>query len=538
MSTDTENPTAQIPEDESDEPAIVFTNNGDAAVAESPSDDRPELDAEEEGKSEPDPTSVRRKRTGVNPNAELTQPPVREVPKGFRRDRGLVLPILNATLSELDGVFTNLPRIDPTGSAAGRAWLGAITEGRDVLTTQDAGVDSLTRDDSLWRQSVSYQDREIAAGTPRLGESQGDAPLVGEEALLRLQTALGGSRLVRVPLWHSGIWINMKAPSEAQLVELERRLTQEKITLGRMTNGLIFSNVSVYHHSFLINFALSLVFDCSVPNFTPEQLKKRILLTDMPTLMWALASTIYPNGYRYHRPCVADPSVCTYVAEELLDLTRLSWTDQAALNDSQRAHMVRKTAKFPDVELERYREQHRYVSKGQVILKDEGGVKVVMQLRVPTLSDYEESGFAWVDTIDAQTTQAFGSTMTGDARNSYILEQAQATSLRQYAHWIKSITINGRQVIDDRKTLEDTVGTLTNDVNVRTAFFEGVRSYISDTTISLIAIPTYSCPSCKLDQQTAEEIKHPHLIPLDMAMVFFTLLGRRVSHLLDAASLI
>lgn len=499
-------------------------------------------DSLQEDMPEDEPTAIVFTRVGVNPNAEMEpkDDPTRPLPGNKRWRPGESLYVLPCTANEFNQLARNARRLDPTASRQGNEWRQAVQLGQELMMRADVGLDALTREESLWRQSVptgGENSMELRAGRPGFGERRGNAPLVGEEAIHFLQSMLGTGQLARIPLWHSGIWVDLKAPTEAQLLELDRRIANEKILLGRMTQGLAYSNMSVYHNSFLFNFALSMVFNCSVENFSVERLKELILLPDLPQLLWGLLLTIYPNGYRYHRPCISDPAKCTHVTEALLNISKLSWTDVNALTQGQRDHMKRRTAKFTDLELKNYRSQHRFNNKGTVAVKEVDGNKTTVELRVPTLGDYERSGFAWVESIVSGTDQAFGSQFNQEERNEYIMDQARVASLRQYAHWIERITLNPvsgeQQVIEDRATLESLVGQLTGDSVVFENLLEGVRVYINDATISQIALPNYKCPACQADQNDPEEAKHPHLIPLDVGAVFFTLLGQRVTLLLD-----
>lgn len=516
---------------------VVTEAAADTASAAEPVVGLPEDDAQPEAEEQFElrPVYI---RTGVNPHAELSADP--SLPLNPKRPwrEGEAIYVVPCTAEEFNNLLSNTQRLDPSGSERGRLWAQAVSLGREVMPTASVGLDALTRE-SNWRQSVRSGEEgsvEIKAGRPKFGEGRGDGALVGEEALQRMQAMLGTGQIVRIPLWHSGIWISLKAPTESQLLELDRRIASEKIRLGRDTSGLAYSSMSVYHNSYLANFALQMVFDCSVSGYTVEMLKERIQLPDLPQLLWGLLCTIYPNGYRYFRPCINDPSVCQHVVEELLDISKLCWTDNMALNQSQRNHMVRKTTKFPDTELKTYVEQHRFQNKGTLLVKEYEGNKTVVELRVPTLADYEASGFAWIDGIVAATDAAFGSQLNPEERDSYLLEQAAATSLRQYSHWIKRITFNGKEHIEDRATLEAMISQLTGDAEVYRNFLEGVRAYINEATISQIAIPTYKCPSCQHDQNNPEESKHPHLIPLDIGTIFFILLGQRTLLLLNMAT--
>jgi hypothetical protein len=479
-------------------------------------------------------------RQGPNPNSEMSSNPSLKLKPNAQWRDGENLFLISCTAQEFNRIVTHIKRVDPTTSDQGKLWKEAVSAGKEVMPRADVGLEALLRETSIWRQSVrsgGEGSNEMGAGRPPIASKTGEQQLRGEEALHHLQMWLGNGQITRIPLWHSGIWVTFKAPTEAQLLELDRRISNEKILLGRATNGLAYSNMSVYHNSFLFNFALAMVIDCSIAGYTLDTLKKKILLPDLPLLLWGLLSTIYPNGYRYHRPCIQDPSVCIAIAEELLDISRLCWTDNNALNEVQRKHMVRKSTKFTDIELTNYVAQHQFNNKGTVLCKDLNGQKTVLELRVPTLADYEASGYSWVEGIITSADQAFGSQLGADERNEYILDQARITALRQYAHWIERITFSDGKYIEDRPTLENLVGQLTGDHEVSTNLMEGVRKFINEATISQIAIPSYKCPSCQTEQNNPEEAKHPHLIPLDIGTIFFILLGQRTALTLTEAVL-
>lgn len=492
-------------------------------------------------------------RRGVNPNAECNKgSPSSPLDKkdAYRFRPGEALAVLPVTNQELEGLLTHYENIDPSKSAPGRNWVNTVSAGRDTIPRGDTGLDALLRPDSLWRQSVTFDpsdkgSMELGAGVPPIGEREGKGTLTGDTAMRYLNQVLHRGQYVRVPLWHSGIWTTFRTPAEQELLELERRVANEKITLGRVTNGLAYSNVSIYLNSFLFNFALALVTDATLPNTDLNTLKANIKVTDLPILLWAMLCTMYPKGYRHLRPCVNNPAACMHIVDELLDLSKLCWTDNSSITEGQRKHMLKRNSKFTDIELTNYLSSHRNNRYSTIKLDESETHLTVVELRVPSLADWERSGTSWVDGIVAKTDAAFGSQLNGESRNQYIMDAAATTSLRQYGHWIERIVItdkrNKRQeVIDDRETLEETIGHLSGSSHIHDAFFEGLKNYMNDATISQIAIPRYACPVCGADQgeiDTPETLMHPHLIPLDVATIFFTLLDQRVSLLLDQARL-
>ena len=83
-------------------------------------------------------------------------------------------------------------------------------------------------------------------------------------------------------------------------------------------------------------------------------------------------------------------------------------------------------------------------------------------------------------------------------------------------------------VVDDRETIEATLNTISTDDDIVTKFLEAVKIYIDDSTVQMIALPSFNCPKCQAPM-VDEERKHPLLIPLEPNMLFFTLRGRRLS---------
>lgn len=469
------------------------------------------------------------RRLGVNPLAELTREVREPLKPGVRVTPDTALSILSVDIPELNLLADqNYKNSNFVNSEQGEEWLERVVSAQQYFIQGQGLVGSVQRPGSLWRQSVNAPGGEqLTAGRPRFEPSEGGTTLAGEHALMKMRAVLGLGAVVRVPLWHTGMWVSLKAPTEAELLELDRRIAAEKIVLGRQTNGLLFSNSSVYVTSFLVNFALAHVYEATYKFNKPEELKSKIKVSDIPTLLWGLVGTIYPNGYPFNQPCVTDPSKCMHITSELLNISKLSWTDDRALSDWQRQLMTRKTAKFTDLELARYEEDHGFVKYATLELKE----GLTAELRVPTVEEYEQSGFDWVDGIVATIDQAFGGTIKGEERNQFIIDQGQVTALRQYSHYIKKLTV-GEDTIEDRRTIQDALATMTADEEIFKKFFNGVAKFMDNTTISVIGIPKFNCPACGKPMEDQER-KHPHLIPLDIQNVFFTLLAHRINKVLQ-----
>jgi hypothetical protein len=484
--------------------------------------EQPEVEAE--------PTP-REPRTAFTPNDHVTltrefkEPLTEKTRAKFTRDENLS--IIAATIQDLATMIENTPKIEPGRGEEGQRWAETMDRGEELLYRGGALAGALDRLTSMWQQHVDYKGEKIAMGRPRFGENLNSGEnelLTGERAKMKMMAAMGLGATIQVPLWHTGIWVTMKAPKEADLLELDRRIALEKVTLGRYTNGMIYSNNSVYSASFLFRFALQHVYDSNLKDIKMDTLLSTIKITDIPTLIWGLACTIYTNGYPFSQACYVDPSVCQHVTEELLNLSKLYWQDDRLFTEFQRKHMANRNVKVTAEALERYQEEMSFNELSTFTLGD-GAMTV--RLKVPSLQEYEQSGFEWVDTIVRQTDAAFGEELRGDQRNLYIINQAKVSSLRQYGHWVEKLVITDGGIVAGRTEIEEAVELLSSNDDVLTEFLTGIGKFIDDCTLAMIAIPKYDCPKC--GQPMPDEAKlHPNLIPLDMMRIFFTLLDQRV----------
>lgn len=433
------------------------------------------------------------------------------------------LNLLNVNMKELTALTDNYPNMEGDKSLKGRLWVASFDESIKHLVKSDTHTNSVERDGSEWRQKVDIDGDKIGPGRPRFGSSSSNV-ISGERALMKASSVLGLGSMVQIPLWHTGIWVSIKAPSEASLLELERRMANEKVSLGRYASGMIFSNTSVYSVSYAVNFVLNHIYDSTAKNITQDALKNIIKVTDIPTLIWGMVCAIYPNGYKYARPCTTNPAECQHIVRGMLNVAKLFWVDNASLNEQQRRHMQRRTEKFGEEELERYENQHVRGGRRTITLRE--GLRV--GLRVPTVAQYENSGFAWVDGIVKLLEGSLGVSLRGQERDDYILDQGRLTALRQYGHWVEHIEVED-DVIEDLETTEELLAMLSSNEELTDSFYEEIGKFIDDSTLALIAIPKYDCPACGGEQHgDVHDKRHPHLLPLDVVRVFFTLHGQRI----------
>lgn len=436
------------------------------------------------------------------------------------------LSLLGGDAFDLNELIDNYPNLNAGGDANTRRWAQELKLAQENLLRGNPLAASLEREASDWRQYVDFEGEKLGASRPKFGD--GGTVLTGERAILRVAAATGLGSIVQVPLWHTGIWLSFKSPPESAILELERRITNDKTTLGRMTNGMIFSNTSVYQTSYLLNFAFQYVFDTNARELNIDYLKSIIKVTDIPAILWGLALAIYPNGYPYVQACANTSGECQHLIKELLDLGKLVFTDNRSLSEWQRKRMTQRKARMTDEDIKRYESEH--VRGGRKLV--ELTPTVSMQLRTPVIEDYESSGFSWIDSIVQMMENAFNVPLKGQERDEYITQQGRLTTMRQYGHWVGEVLVPDTEISDDRDTIEGLAGLFSGDEEIRNRFIEEIGKYIDSATLSLVALPKHNCPACNFPQRAETEKRHPHLIPLDAARVFFSLLYQRTSKVL------
>ena len=467
-----------------------------------------------------------------NPNVTMSMPAI--IPSKKPMEDGKFLAMMGANMDELDELMTQFAVTPESGDfeedaeiykqlpphlSRLRLIVSNLSRNMQLLYQQQVSTEA-GRD---WQQNIEHNGTTLNAGKAKL---KGD-----ESPVLRINNDLGLLDLVQIPLWNSGLWVTFQTPENTDLMQLERQMAREKITLGWASNGRIFSHYEVYTMQTLVDFALKHVYAVTMANKEAELLKANIVVTDVPQLIWGLAVSIYPGGYPLQQPCVASPGKCDHVSELLLNIARISWVDRTKFTDNQRRHMVNRTASWSPEKLKEYRDQF-VVPEGAVKISD----TVTLQLGVPTIKEAENSGFGWVDGIANATQKAFSLRLNDQQREDFIDEQASLNSLRQYAHWFRTLesTKSGvAETINDPVQLDSIIGRLCANKDMTNVAYNAILKYIDQANVNMIALPKYACPKCQKEPE-AEYLKHPQLIPLDIIYVFFTLRHQRLADLLAA----
>ena len=428
-------------------------------------------------------------------------------------------------------VLEKTPNINLLDNPQSRDWANAITDGLEFNTLNEAFVPTLEDNDSEFRHKLEHSGISLNGQAPKFKQAE-NLNLKGERAIIRLISHLGLGTLYQAPLWHSGLWVTFKPPSESEIIELNRTLMNDKIRFGRYSYGLMFSNMTVYTTDKLVDFALAHVYDITskVGDISIENLKEHVSCQDIPSLLWGFICTMYPKGFKYRRACVNDPEKCNHILSDTLNVSKLQWTNVKALTEWQKTFMSARQSKIKDLaSITRYKEELSRIQTTRLDINKDTPNAISIILKTPNVSDYISAGHTWIGNIVNTVEKTLGMDSSDKEKNNLITQYGQASAMRQYSHWIESIEYD-TNIINDRETIELTLDVLSSDDEIRTKFTQGVLDYINSSTISVIGIPVYDCPQCQKTQEsplTSEEYKN--IIPLDVLQLFFGLLTQRVS---------
>jgi hypothetical protein len=424
-------------------------------------------------------------------------------------------------------ILDKIPNIDLSGSEEVSNWGDTLSEGIDNIPSFGQYVDTLNNPDSEFRQSVDYKGSQL--GINELKTNFNSNHLTGEKAILAFSKALGVGDLVQVPLWSSGIWVTLKTPSEADMIRLNQEIIDDKINQGRATKGLLFSNSMVYTIDRLSKFAIDHIFDTTLQSSALENkdIRDIIKCQDYPTLVWGLICSMYPRGFQFRRACINDPEKCNYVLEEVLNPKKLLWVNYRALTETHMVHMGQRQHKIKTLEsVLNYQQTLATISDKVITIGNDAEIKVT--LKSPSMNEYVTAGEEWIngivkiiDTIVSKGPADNNSAEQISNRNRLIERYSQSSSLRQISHWIKIIEMND-YVVDDTDTLANILTIMSQDDSKRTELIEKVSSYIEESTLSVIGVPVYDCPKCKMTQAIENDnSEFKNIIPLDVTSIFF-----------------
>lgn len=400
---------------------------------------------------------------------------------------------------------------------------GAVSRpGAEWTTTVQSGTDK------AFAAHVSLDAGNVAPGVKLI---------TGAAAVRRVTNLIGNlGRSINCPLYGTGIWLTIKAPTLASWIELDNKIALEKTELARQTRGISLSNQTVFFNSHILDFVLDHVIDCTLEDWSVEKIRNTMRLPDFQPLITYMAATVYTGGFPMSIACTVDISHCTHVTKELVNLSKIVWTDSNLLTTQQKKYMAERTKRRTQREVDEYQAQFENKFDSSVYaVADDGLTSTKIEFHIPSMDTHLNQGFAWIDSLVTAADESFGEELSGNRRDSYIRRQAAASEVRAWTHWIKRITVeshtsNGELVVEhveDPNDINEIAVRFSSDNDISDNIEKAALKYINDTMVTIVAVPNFACPNCGKHHLTADG-PNKHLLPIDAVSYFFIVLRRRI----------
>lgn len=471
----------------------------------------------------------------ATPNQEFTEPanhnlndwdklPTRSDKSALPSDDLIYLP--SATNETIAANMRAAKQRERVATAHLEDWVQTAQAGQYMSSSEDVLARTLSRESSFWTNEIDTPSGPLRSSEMRLRVDP-TRTYTGIHAELRLQQAAGSGVPWRCALWHSGIWVTFHTPPESDILELERRLVQEKNSIGYATYGLAYSNSTIYTQKTIVDFALRFINMHSVRLKEGESLLAHIKTQDYPLLVHGLARAIYPHGFNYKRSCIADPDNCNHIVKDVVDIGRMVAIDRLSLTQRQLNFMANqeKGGSSPE-QLNDYQKEFLRGREVRVELTPE----FVVFINMPNLDKQITYGLQWIAGIEEQYGQAM--TLTEVERSNYLYAQANASKAREYGHYITKVIAQG-VIYETPEELVTAANIISSTDTLRNKFIEAAKNFSADSTIALPAVPNFKCPNCHKFQISAERKhnRYPDLIAYDAVSAFFTLIVQKATRI-------
>lgn len=441
--------------------------------------------------------------------------------------------IVNEVITRNESLLKAFRSGDLTMNDKDRLWMATFIAALSNADLNEAPNKALYRPESVWRDGIGNPAAEkhpLRPGRPQQKFDKNRRQSKEDTlAYLSYRSGQGGTYETFLP--HSGIWVRLRRPALSEVVAMQTNLQAIRLKLGNETKGLAYSHASFKMINAITDLAVSCIVGSNRQYTTPSDLENEISIFDETILHHALAAVMYPDGFNYNVPCIADPDKCNAITEFKMNMSNIVFYDDAVFTKEQRKFIAKRFAPATEEDFANYRSSFS-IGGPKVIWLDQVGIK----LAPPSISERRIAANLWHDTLVQMTSGAFNEAPEESQRWAYISRLRDVTQATQLAHWVKAIYLLDPDAVDfedqlftdDPEILMEYVSSTLSEAEFYDQFRDAVLQYVNDGVIALVAKPSHQCEHCKSPQGEAFYKRMPHLVPIDMLSTFFTLAARKV----------
>ena len=371
---------------------------------------------------------------------------------------------------------------------------------------------------------IEYNNKKYGIVYPTLKKVKNEASF-----LMELQEGVGLGKMTKIILWNSGIWITIKPPQNEDLINLYTRLTKEIELVAEETTMLGFSNISSVFYKVVWEYVLDHLVDSSL-NVKPKQLAKYISILDMDTILLGVLSQLFYNGFPTTLLCKNNYELdannhpkCNFSYDITLDLPKLLWVDTGKLDTDMITIIAKRGPKTQTIEDVKKYQSKLQPTDNKVLINLNNGKVLELELEIPTIDkafDISEVFMIEIKKIIDKNMTAVGDKETDEIKNNLKAMAIRTLFLGIYSHFVKSMKLE-EFYTDKKSVILEALKTLSSNPDDVNEIINKITNFITNNSISTIAIPDFICPVCGASQ--ADDFVFENLVPVNMVNYFFTL---------------
>lgn len=362
------------------------------------------------------------------------------------------------------------------------------------------------------------------AGLPQNLSKNGKV-LSGKTATMAVTAMMQGIK--SVPLWNSGFYITIRTPNMPEIAQYFNTVNRAGYEYGRELGAYYFLFADIEIKRVVLETLLPQILVGS--NFQGwkdiDKLLKVISIHDYPTILWAMASMIYKDGFNIKLP---HTDKCTANSEVKIDVGNLRQVDSTKIPSEAISFMMNRNTTRTFTDLLRYRNE--IMAKPNIV-------------RLKTHHETTDAYTYWHFRLKESTCADHLS--VGDLLNSElfkVIHKPNTTQVHEfftinfyktYLPWIESIVAVTESGFEKDKPNEDEIIFIVNNASPDERemfnsfldiaqmedkdFADDMMKYIENTRTTHFVVPVDECPHCHGVASTAVD----GFIPVDMQSVFF-----------------
>lgn len=357
-------------------------------------------------------------------------------------------------------------------------------------------------------------------------------------AVARLTSIFNIGEIVQVPLWNSGFWVTIVPPSQRDLVNLEIQLAREELELGRTTSNFVYSHYSVIFVKILANFIVKNIKEHTLTLPVGENILDYIKMSDLYPLILGLLASIYPDGMDVNVFCnnrmefkEDGTPKCDFTTVVKTDPRKLLNVDKGKLTDKMLSQMTTRTPNSVSLDSVINYQSLLESSYQHIEIDSTVGMKIHVEFKNPSISDSIRIGEEWIGEVIKTLEEVFVKADGNESKNEMINTAVDMSILTVYSNYVKSISIPSENLyIDSYASILETLERFSGDNVIVKGFVDAIDKYISRSAISLVGIPSFTCPKCQEINGNKDNTEFKEFIPIEVIKYFFENLKLRINN--------